>query len=60
MELPGDGRHVLTCFQSCFGQNLVYGGPAVVIFGLIIAFFVQGFISLGLGELASAFPVSTL
>ena len=44
--------------QSNFGQNLVYGGPAVVFFGLVIAFFVQGIISIGLSELASAFPVS--
>lgn len=45
-------------YLSNFGQNLIYGGPAVVIFGLIIAFFAQGIISIGLGELASAFPSS--
>ncbi|KAK4499995.1 hypothetical protein PRZ48_008181 [Zasmidium cellare] len=45
-------------YLSCFGQNLNYVGPAAVIFGLLAAFFCQGFVSLGLAELASAFPSS--
>ncbi|KAF1949876.1 amino acid transporter [Byssothecium circinans] len=45
-------------FLSNFGQNLIYGGPQVVIFGLIVAFFAQYTITLGLSELASAYPSS--
>ncbi|KAF2120327.1 amino acid/polyamine transporter I [Lophiotrema nucula] len=45
-------------YLSCFGQNLIYGGPQSVIFGLIVAFFVQYTITLGLSELASAYPSS--
>ncbi|KAF2798207.1 amino acid transporter [Melanomma pulvis-pyrius CBS 109.77] len=45
-------------YLSCFGQNLVYGGPQTVIFGLIVAFAVQSTITMGLSELASAFPSS--
>ena len=44
--------------QSNSGQNLIYGGPQVGIFGLIVAFLVQGVITTSLSELASAFPVS--
>ncbi|KIL86469.1 hypothetical protein FAVG1_10299 [Fusarium avenaceum] len=43
-------------YLSCFGQSLVYGGPQVCIFGLIVAFFAQFTITLGLSEIASAFP----
>lgn len=46
--------------QSCFGQNLIYGGPQSVIFGLIVAFFAQWTITLGLSELASSYPVNYL
>ncbi|TQB71169.1 hypothetical protein MPDQ_007759 [Monascus purpureus] len=42
--------------KSNFGQNLVYGGPQVVVFGLLVAFVIQFIITAGLGELASAFP----
>lgn len=42
--------------QSVFGQNVIYGGPQVVIFALIVAWVVQSIIILGLSELASAFP----
>ncbi|KAJ4296220.1 hypothetical protein N0V90_006265 [Kalmusia sp. IMI 367209] len=45
-------------YLSCFGQNLIYGGPNSVVFGLIVAFFVQYTITLGLSELASAYPSS--
>lgn len=38
---------------------MIYGGPAVVVFGLILAFMVQSVITLGLSELASAFPVKS-
>jgi choline transport protein len=43
--------------QSCFGQNLIYGGAQATIFSLIVAFFCQGIVTLGVGELASAYPV---
>jgi choline transport protein len=39
-----------------FGQNLRYGGPQVVIFACLVAAFVQWIVTLGLSELASAFP----
>lgn len=45
-------------YLSCFGQNLTYGGPQVVIFALLVATFAQGAVTLGLSELASAFPSS--
>ncbi|CAI7603822.1 unnamed protein product [Penicillium glandicola] len=43
---------------SNFGQNLRYGGTPVALFSVIIACFVQWIITLGLSELASAFPSS--
>ncbi|KAJ5958512.1 uncharacterized protein N7479_005662 [Penicillium vulpinum] len=43
---------------SNFGQNLRYGGTQVALFSVIIAFFAQWIITLGLSELASAFPSS--
>lgn len=43
--------------QSCFGQNLVYGGAQTCIFSLIVAFVVQLTVTTGLAELGSAFPV---
>ncbi|KAF2662263.1 amino acid transporter [Lophiostoma macrostomum CBS 122681] len=43
-------------YLSCFGQNLLYGGPQTVVFALLVATFVQIFITLGLSELASCFP----
>lgn len=43
-------------YLSCFGQSLVYGGPQVCILGLVVAFVVQFIITLGLSEIASAFP----
>ncbi|KAL9059283.1 MAG: hypothetical protein Q9206_001559 [Seirophora lacunosa] len=43
-------------YLSNFGQNLIYGGPRVVVFGLLIATVVQCVITLGLSEVASAFP----
>ncbi|KAF3805166.1 Choline transport protein [Colletotrichum gloeosporioides] len=42
--------------KSNFGQNLIYGGPQSCIFGLLVAFAAQLVITLGLGEIASAFP----
>ncbi|KAI0184920.1 amino acid/polyamine transporter I [Xylaria flabelliformis] len=43
-------------YLSCFGQSLQYGGPQTCILGLVVAFFIQFTITLGLGEIASAFP----
>ncbi|KAI4123416.1 MAG: hypothetical protein LQ338_005269 [Usnochroma carphineum] len=43
-------------YLSNFGQNLVYGGPQNVVFGLLVATAVQWTITLGLSEVASAFP----
>ncbi|KAJ5775639.1 amino acid/polyamine transporter I [Penicillium nucicola] len=43
---------------SNFGQNLKYGGYQVALFSVLIACFVQWAITLGLSELASAFPSS--
>ncbi|KAJ5165189.1 uncharacterized protein N7500_007019 [Penicillium coprophilum] len=43
---------------SNFGQNLIYGGSQVALLSVIIACFVQWIITLGLSELASAFPSS--
>ncbi|WZH39199.1 amino acid/polyamine transporter I [Fusarium acuminatum] len=43
-------------YLSCFGQSLLYGGPQVCILGLVVAFFAQFTITLGLSEIASAFP----
>ncbi|KAL8702394.1 MAG: hypothetical protein Q9201_004439 [Fulgogasparrea decipioides] len=43
-------------YLSNFGQNLIYGGPQVVVFGLLVATAVQWTITLGLSEVASAFP----
>ncbi|KAL4886414.1 choline transporter [Aspergillus karnatakaensis] len=45
-------------YLSCFGQNLIYGGPRVCIFSLVIAFVFQLTVTTGLSELASAFPSS--
>ncbi|KGO66091.1 Amino acid/polyamine transporter I [Penicillium expansum] len=38
-------------YLSCFGQNLTYGGAQTCIFSLIVAFFAQGIVTVGLGEL---------
>ncbi|KAL8801712.1 MAG: hypothetical protein Q9182_004251 [Xanthomendoza sp. 2 TL-2023] len=43
-------------YLSNFGQNLIYGGPQVVVFGFLVATAVQWTITLGLSEIASAFP----
>ncbi|EHA22563.1 hypothetical protein ASPNIDRAFT_174113, partial [Aspergillus niger ATCC 1015] len=45
-------------YLSCFGQNLAYGGAQACIFSLVAAFMVQVIVTLGLAELASAFPSS--
>ncbi|KAI9149882.1 Choline transport protein [Paramyrothecium foliicola] len=45
-------------YLSNFGQNVIYGGPRSVIIGLLCAFFAQFTITLGLAEIASAFPSS--
>ena len=45
-------------YLSCFGQNLAYAGPHNVVFGLLVATVVQWIITLGLSEIASAFPTS--
>ncbi|KAL4873647.1 hypothetical protein BDV12DRAFT_207489 [Aspergillus spectabilis] len=45
-------------YLSCFGQSLIYGGPQACLFSLVVAFVVQFTITLGLSELASAFPSS--
>jgi choline transport protein len=43
-------------YLSILGQGLIYGGPQGVIFSLLVAAFMQWTITLGLSELASAFP----
>ncbi|KPM37242.1 hypothetical protein AK830_g9303 [Neonectria ditissima] len=43
-------------YLSNFGQSLIYGGPQVCLLGLVVAFVVQFIITLGLSEIASAFP----
>ncbi|KAL2040341.1 hypothetical protein N7G274_006784 [Stereocaulon virgatum] len=43
-------------YLSNFGQNLIYGGPQSVVFGLLVATTVQWTITLGLSEVASTFP----
>ncbi|KAL8682513.1 MAG: hypothetical protein Q9186_001460 [Xanthomendoza sp. 1 TL-2023] len=43
-------------YLSNFGQNLIYGGPQLVVFGFLVATAVQWVITLGLSEVASAFP----
>ncbi|KAI9370833.1 amino acid/polyamine transporter I [Aspergillus egyptiacus] len=45
-------------YLSNFGHNMAYGGPRLVIFGLIIAWMVQSLITIGLAEIGSAFPSS--
>lgn len=45
-------------YVASFGTNIIYGGMQNVILGLLVATFVQFFITLGLSELASAFPSS--
>lgn len=45
-------------YAAAFGANVVYGGPQNVIFALLVATFVQYFITLGLSEIASSFPSS--
>ncbi|CAG8948961.1 hypothetical protein HYFRA_00002089 [Hymenoscyphus fraxineus] len=45
-------------YVSNFGQNLSYGGPQSVILGALVALFAQWILTLGLSELASAFPSS--
>ncbi|KAI1746649.1 amino acid/polyamine transporter I [Xylaria castorea] len=43
-------------YLSCFGQSLQYGGPQTCLLGLVVAFFIQFTITLGLSEIASGFP----
>ncbi|KAL6237567.1 hypothetical protein BDW75DRAFT_248819 [Aspergillus navahoensis] len=45
-------------YLSNFGQSMTYGGPRLVIVGLIFAFLAQSIISIGLAEIGSAFPSS--
>ncbi|KAL5047364.1 hypothetical protein BDW71DRAFT_196810 [Aspergillus fruticulosus] len=45
-------------YLSNFGQSMIYGGPRLVIVGLILAFLAQSIISIGLAEIGSAFPSS--
>ncbi|KAL4952139.1 amino acid/polyamine transporter I [Aspergillus filifer] len=45
-------------YLSNFGQNMIYGGPRLVVVGLILAFTAQSTITLGLAEIGSAFPSS--
>ncbi|KAL2814851.1 amino acid permease-domain-containing protein [Aspergillus cavernicola] len=47
-------------YLSNFGQNMAYGGPHLVIIGLVSAFVVQSIITIGLTEIGSAFPVLPL
>ncbi|KAI4235165.1 MAG: hypothetical protein LQ349_003345 [Xanthoria aureola] len=43
-------------YLSIVGQNLIYGGPQNAVFGLLVGTVVQWIITLGLSEVASAFP----
>lgn len=43
---------------STFGQGLRYGGAQAVVFALLAATAIQWILTLGLAELASAFPSS--
>ncbi|KAL4903419.1 hypothetical protein BDW74DRAFT_168947 [Aspergillus multicolor] len=45
-------------YLSNFGQNMAYGGPRLVVVGLLLAFLAQSIISIGLAEIGSAFPSS--
>jgi choline transport protein len=45
-------------YTSCFGVTLAAGGPQAVVFAVIVAGFIQWTVTLGLSELASAFPSS--
>ncbi|KAL3434919.1 amino acid permease-domain-containing protein [Aspergillus tetrazonus] len=45
-------------YLSNFGQSMKYGGPRLVIVGLLLAFIAQSIISIGLAEIGSAFPSS--
>ncbi|PWY89689.1 choline transporter [Aspergillus sclerotioniger CBS 115572] len=45
-------------YLSCFGQTLTYGGAQACIFSMVVAFMVQLTVTLGLAELASAYPSS--
>ena len=45
-------------YTSCFGVTLAAGGPQAVVFAVIAAGFIQWTVTLGLSELASAFPSS--
>ncbi|BCS28163.1 uncharacterized protein APUU_61211S [Aspergillus puulaauensis] len=45
-------------YLSCFGQGLIYGGPQTCVFSLLVAFFAQCTVAIGLGELSSAYPSS--
>ncbi|KAK1675877.1 amino acid permease-domain-containing protein [Colletotrichum godetiae] len=61
MSAPGLGFSITNSwvgYLSNFGQNLIYGGPQSCLFGLLAAFVAQFIISLGLSEIASAFPSS--
>ena len=45
-------------YLSCFGANIIFAGPQNVVLGLVIGTVVQWIITLGLSEIASAFPSS--
>ncbi|KAK5943822.1 hypothetical protein PMZ80_003103 [Knufia obscura] len=45
-------------YAASFGPNVVFAGPQSAIFGLLVAAVIQFFITLGLSEVASAFPSS--
>ncbi|KAL6411911.1 amino acid permease [Ilyonectria robusta] len=45
-------------YTSCFGTTLANGGPQAVVIAVVVAGVIQWIITLGLSELASAFPSS--
>lgn len=45
-------------YLSCFGANIDFAGPQNVVLGLVVGTTVQWIITLGLAEIASAFPSS--
>ncbi|PLB54719.1 amino acid transporter [Aspergillus steynii IBT 23096] len=45
-------------YLSCFGASITFAGPQNVVLGLVVGTVVQWIITLGLAEIASAFPSS--
>jgi choline transport protein len=56
--ISGSLTNLWAAYLSILGQGLIYRGPQGVIFSLLVTVFMQWTITLGLSELASAFPSS--